>query len=232
MKLTERRKQFLQQIIGLYEKSGLPVHYVMIANLLGVSKWTAYDMFKELEKSGFLKRDYVVTPKVLGRSVIVFSPTNKAEELFGQPRQATLDAGQLNGLKKKILERIFELQTANNLLHSLEFILNEVAIANVRIEFCMYIVGIFVLYLHALGKDQKDMVKNIIMPTDRHDIKITLFVGMVLGSMIQSVAQEFDPRIGDLIGSFLKYLDQLDPNEMQILIEFLEETLEREIYAK
>jgi len=227
MNLTERRKQFLQQIMSLYEKSGLPVHYVTVANLLGVSKWTAYDMFKELEKSGFLKRDYVVNPNVSGRSIIVFSPTTKADELFGQTRQVTFDADQLNGLKKKVLERIFELQVANKLQQSLEFILNEIPKANVRIEFCMYILGILVLYLHALGKVQKDMVENIIVAADRNDMKITLFVGMVVGSMIQSVAQEVDPRISDLIGSFLKYFDQLGVNEMQILIEFLEEALDR-----
>lgn len=225
MNLTERRKQFLQQIMRLYKKSGLPVHYVTLANLLGVSKWTAYDMLKELEKSGFLKRDYIVNPNELGRSVIVFSPTTKADELFGQIREVTFDADQLNGVKKKVLEMIFELQSTKNLQQSLEFILNEIPKANVRTEFCMYILAILILYLHALGKVQKDMVKNIIVVANRHDIKITLFVGMVVGTAIQSVAQELDPRINDLIGSFLKHLDQLSMNEMQILIEFLQEAI-------
>ncbi|AEF94000.1 iron dependent repressor [Desulfotomaculum nigrificans CO-1-SRB] len=225
MNLTERRKQFLQQIMRLYKKSGLPVHYVTLANLLGVSKWTAYDMLKELEKSGFLKRDYIVNPNELGRSVIVFSPTTKADELFGQIREVTFDADQLNGVKKKVLEMIFELQSTKNLQQSLEFILNEIPKANVRTEFCMYILAILILYLHALGKVQKDMVKNIIVVANRHDIKITLFVGMVVGTAIQSVAQELDPRISDLIGSFLKHLDQLSMNEMQILIEFLQEAI-------
>ncbi|WP_003545845.1 Lrp/AsnC family transcriptional regulator [Desulfotomaculum nigrificans] len=225
MNLTERRKQFLQQIMRLYKKSGLPVHYVTLANLLGVSKWTAYDMLKELEKSGFLKRDYIVNPNELGRSVIVFSPTTKADELFGQIREVTFDADQLNGVKKKVLKMIFELQSTKNLQQSLEFILNEIPKANVRTEFCMYILAILILYLHALGKVQKDMVKNIIVVANRHDIKITLFVGMVVGTAIQSVAQELDPRISDLIGSFLKHLDQLSMNEMQILIEFLQEAI-------
>ncbi|WP_242824990.1 hypothetical protein [Dehalobacter sp. DCA] len=104
MNLTERRKQFLQQIIRLYEKSGLPVHYETLANLLGVSKWTAYDMLKELEKNDFLKRDYVVNPNVQGRSTIVFSPTPKANKLFGQTREVTFDAGMLNEIKKRYLK--------------------------------------------------------------------------------------------------------------------------------
>ncbi|MFZ3173175.1 MAG: Lrp/AsnC family transcriptional regulator [Carboxydocellales bacterium] len=225
MNLTERRKQFLQQIMRLYEKSGLPVHYVTLANLLGVSKWTAYDMLKELEKSGLLKRDYMVNPNELGRSVIVFSPTTKADELFGQIREVTFDADQLKGVKKKVLKMVFQLQSTKNLQQSLEFILNEIPKVNVRTEFCIYILAILILYLQVLGKVQKDMVKNIIEVADRHDIKITVFVGMVVGTAIQSVAQELDPRISNLMGSFLKHLDQLNLNEMQILIEFLQEAM-------
>ncbi|MEL7567488.1 MAG: Lrp/AsnC family transcriptional regulator [Bacillota bacterium] len=225
MNLTERRKQFLQQIMRLYEKSGLPVHYVTLANLLGVSKWTAYDMLKELEKGGLLKRDYMVNPNELGRSVIVFSPTTKAEELFGQIREVTFDADQLNGIKKKVLEKVFELRSTTNLQQSLEFILKEIPKANLRTEFCMYILAVLILYLHALGKIQKDMVKNIFEVADRRDLKIILFVGLVAGTAIQSVAQELDPRISDLIGSFLKRLDQLSMDEVQILIEFLQEAI-------
>jgi DNA-binding MarR family transcriptional regulator len=225
MNLTERRKQFLQQIMRLYEKSGLPVHYVALAKLLGVSKWTAYDMLKELEKGGLLKRDYILNPNELGRSVIVFSPTTKADELFRQIRKVTFDADQLYVVKKKVLELIFELKSTKSLQQSLEIILNEIPKANIRTEFCMYILAILILYLYALGKVQKDMVKNIIVVADRHDIKITLFVGMVVGTAIQSVAQELDPRISDLIGSFLKHLDQLSMNEMQLLIEFLQEAI-------
>lgn len=135
------------------------------------------------------------------------------------------DADQLNGVRKKVLQMIFDLQSTNNLQQSLEFILKETSKANGRTEFCMYILAILILYLHALGKIQKDMVKNIIEVADRDDIKITLFVGMIAGTAIQSVAQELDPRISDLIGSFLKHLDQLTMNEVQILIKFLQEAI-------
>jgi len=224
MKLTERRKQFLQQIMRLYEKSGLPVHYETLANLLGVSKWTAYDMLKELEKNDFLKRDYVVNPNMQGRSTIVFSPTTKANELFGQTREATFDVVMLNEIKKSTLKIIFELQS-KNLQQSLEFMLNKITTTKIQAEFCMDILAILVLYLYSLGKGQKDIIENILMAADSYNIKITIFVGMVLGTAIQSVAEEIDPRISDLIVSFLKYLEQLSQDEMQVLIEFLHEAM-------
>ncbi|AFV02368.1 hypothetical protein DHBDCA_p1339 [Dehalobacter sp. DCA] len=61
-------------------------------------------MLKELEKNDFLKRDYVVNPNVQGRSTIVFSPTPKANKLFGQTREVTFDAGMLNEIKKRYLK--------------------------------------------------------------------------------------------------------------------------------
>ncbi|EQB22625.1 hypothetical protein UNSWDHB_37 [Dehalobacter sp. UNSWDHB] len=224
MNLTERRKQFLQQIIRLYEKSGLPVHYETLANLLGVSKWTAYDMLKELEKNDFLKRDYVVNPNVQGRSTVVFLPTPKANELFGQTREVTFDAGMLNEIKKRILKIVFELQS-KNLQQSLEFMLNKITTTKIQAEFCMDILAILILYLHSLGKVQKDIITNILMAADSYNIKITIFVGMVLGTAIQSVAEEIDPRISDLIVSFLKHLDELSQDEIKILIEFLHEAM-------
>jgi len=111
MDLTERRKQFLQQIVNLYEKTGLPVHYITLANLIGVSKWTAYDMLKGLEKNGLLKRDYTITPNELGRSMIVFTPTTKAEELFGQKRNKICNQSELEDIKNSVLGSLKEVRS-------------------------------------------------------------------------------------------------------------------------
>ncbi len=225
MNLTERRKQFLQQLMRLYEKSGLPVHYETLANLLGVSKWTAYDMLKELEKNNFLQRDYVVNPNMQGRSNIVFFPTSKAKELFYQPREVTFDIGVLKEIKDKTLIIVSELQ-AKKLQKSLEFMLNKITLTKNQAEFCMDILTILLLYLHSSGNVQKEITRKIFLEADNNNLKITIFVGMVLGTAIQSVAQEIDPRISEFVISFLKYLDQLNQDEIKVLIEFLKEALD------
>jgi Mn-dependent DtxR family transcriptional regulator len=52
--ITRRRMDFLRIIKQLYESTNLPVHYVRVAQLLGISKWSAYEMLKNLEKEGLV----------------------------------------------------------------------------------------------------------------------------------------------------------------------------------
>ncbi|MBE3555043.1 MAG: Lrp/AsnC family transcriptional regulator, partial [Thermicanus sp.] len=103
MILTERRKQFLQKLIDLYQMTNLPVHYETLAHALGVSKWTAYDMMRELEKQGYLSRDYALHPGEIGRSQIVFQPTEKASELFNLKRSEGINPEEWHITKKELL---------------------------------------------------------------------------------------------------------------------------------
>lgn len=82
MGLTYRRIQFLQQILNVYHRTHLPVHYETIGHCIGVSKWTAYDVLSELAKSGYLSRAYVSNKGDVGRSSVVFFPTSKAMALL------------------------------------------------------------------------------------------------------------------------------------------------------
>lgn len=80
MALTGRRKQFLDTVCRLYEQTGEPVHYVTLAEQMGVSRWTAYDMLKELERAGHLKAEYTINvdERPPGRSMIRFVPIGGA----------------------------------------------------------------------------------------------------------------------------------------------------------
>jgi len=88
VRLTERRKQFLRGVVDMYRRTRLPVHYETLAERLGVSKWTAYDVLRALEEQGLLTRDYTVNRGEPGRSQIVFVPT-PPRKLF-LPRQGRL----------------------------------------------------------------------------------------------------------------------------------------------
>ena len=84
MKLTFRQKAFLAKLLDVYREMREPVHYSVIAERLGVSSSTAYDMLRLLEQKGVVSSEYT-TPKATvgpGRSSILFSPTAKATDLF------------------------------------------------------------------------------------------------------------------------------------------------------
>ena len=54
MKLTRRQEEFIQQMIKLKRESIGPIHYSLLAERLGVSPFTAYDMLCLLEEKGYV----------------------------------------------------------------------------------------------------------------------------------------------------------------------------------
>lgn len=50
MKLTGRQREFLGKFLDLYQEARQPLHYPVVAERLGVSPMTAYDMFRLLEE--------------------------------------------------------------------------------------------------------------------------------------------------------------------------------------
>jgi len=86
IKLTFRQKAFLSKLLDLYHEMREPIHYSVLAERLGVSSSTAYDMLRLLEQKGMVSGEYT-TPKATsgpGRSNILFFPTAKAADLFSQ----------------------------------------------------------------------------------------------------------------------------------------------------
>jgi len=60
MKTTTRQKEFLKVLIDLYQQKASPIHYSEVAQKMGVSKWTAYDMLQLLHKEGLLEVEYLI----------------------------------------------------------------------------------------------------------------------------------------------------------------------------
>ena len=84
LKLTPRQQTFLDKLFDLYRECKGPVHYSMVAETLGVNKFSAYDMLKVLEEKGVAASDYVLNNEQTGpgRSQVVFYPTNTAAQFL------------------------------------------------------------------------------------------------------------------------------------------------------
>jgi DNA-binding MarR family transcriptional regulator len=89
MKLTGRQEEFIRKLLDLYQEAHQPLHYTELADLLGVSRFTAYDMLRLLEEKGLAESHYRLTSDKSGpgRSEIVFHPTQKAHQLVAQLTQ-------------------------------------------------------------------------------------------------------------------------------------------------
>lgn len=84
MKLTRRQETFIRELLDFYHETRRPIHYTELAERLGVSRFTAYDMLRLLEEKGLVRSDYHLAADKAGpgRSEIVFFPTEEARRLL------------------------------------------------------------------------------------------------------------------------------------------------------
>lgn len=222
MSLTKRRLQFLQKLVDLYQKTNLPIHYEALAKAIGVSKWTAYDMLKEIEKLGFISRSYEVNSKETGRSQVVFIPTAQASALFDQPRSEAIDLLDWDATMEHISRLLLHLKNSD-VNEALQMMIAEVAKTTTRINFCAYIIGLLLMYLKKLGDKTVMLIRNIVNKAQSKQTGMTLFVGTTLGTAIQSLNEELGVEITELVGQFLRSLSDLSNEEQRMLSHFLDE---------
>ncbi len=108
MKLTGRQRGFLSTFLDLYREAQEPLHYTAVAQQLGVSKITAYDMLRLLEERGLVQSEYVLRGKGqgAGRSSIVFRPTSQADALFAELAGEDANHGEWETVKTRALEAL------------------------------------------------------------------------------------------------------------------------------
>lgn len=222
--LTERRKQFLRSLMDLYHRTHLPVHYETLARRIGVSKWTAYDMLKQLEKLGFLTRDYAVRPGEMGRSQIVFVPTKQAEALFSRLQSAAESEDDLVAVKEKVLQRLRELKDLSP-AKAIQKIMGEIRKMEAGVLFCAYLIGLLLICLQTLGEGTAGHVTSLLQHAPGREMRLTMFVGMVTGTVIQSIGNGLSSELVDLAGRCLKTLSSLTDKERELLADFLDEGL-------
>ncbi|GER68637.1 hypothetical protein BpJC4_31080 [Weizmannia acidilactici] len=220
MPLTKRRLQFLHKLMELHQKTNLPIHYEALAQSMGVSKWTAYDMLKEIEKQGFISRSYEVNNKETGRSQVVFIPTSKAWDLFKKARNETID---LTDWEKTVENILGLLKNLNNcsLKDATKIILDEIPNISTRINFCAYIIGLFVMYLKKLGNKTESLIHRIFQKAPNKEMGMTMFVGTVLGTIIDTMNDDLGVEIVDLVSKFLQLIAGLSDEEKDMLSDFL-----------
>jgi DNA-binding MarR family transcriptional regulator len=94
MKLTRRQEEFVRSLLDLYGEMHEPFHYSELAERLGVSRFTAYDMLRILEEKGIVASQYQLDEARSGpgRSAVMYEPTPRARrilaDVFGEGGKA------------------------------------------------------------------------------------------------------------------------------------------------
>jgi DNA-binding PadR family transcriptional regulator len=151
MKLTPRQQTFLDKLFELYRELKGPVHYSIVADKLGVNKFSAYDMLKVLEEKGVAASDYVLNGDQAGpgRSQVVFYPTNKAAQFLTQLRDEMRNSSDWSRVKERILHRLEEASQANP-AEALREALSNLPDTRVPLNYCAEMISVLLLNLEGL----------------------------------------------------------------------------------
>ena len=107
MKLTHRQETFIRRLLDLCREYKRPIHYSTLAERIGVSPFTAYDMLRILEEKGFVTSEYRIEAgkSTVGRSEIVFLPTQLTYNRFAELANGA-DLDNWESVKSQIMKRI------------------------------------------------------------------------------------------------------------------------------
>jgi DNA-binding MarR family transcriptional regulator len=107
MKLTRRQETFIRKLLDLYLEAEGPIHYSALAEHIGVSKITAYDMLRHLEEKGYVSSHYHLEDEKTGpgRSRVVFSPTELAHRMLTQ-MAGPLEGADWEQVKERVINQI------------------------------------------------------------------------------------------------------------------------------
>ena len=209
MKLTRRQEEFIAKLIDLSEEFDGPIHYSMLADRLGVSPFTAYDMLCLLEEKGLVTSEYQLAADKNGpgRTERLFHPTQSVAE------RKELLAEQLerrNLGKEERIQFLMEKIQSGRLINSelTEAVLRRVPdIEQGEISYCVEIMTIVALRLRSSSgrKNLLDHLPKILPASGATREDLSLLGGFAFGILAQE-CQDDDEWVQKLFVHIQQYL--------------------------
>lgn len=228
MKLTRRQEEFIETLLDLHKELDGPIHYTMLAERLGVSPFTAYDMLCVLEDKGFVTSEYhLATDKSgPGRAERVFYPTESGREreqrLAQQAGIAHLEGEQL---KEYIIEKLRKGDVWDKDLAE-EMLARVPPEGHGQVRYCVEVMSIVSLRLrNTEGKDIfKSYFQDIVpISTDACRANLTLLGGFAFGLLAQecSADQEWVQNLFEHVQHYQEIVTNMKIEKCRQLADFL-----------
>jgi len=204
VKLTFRQKVFLSKLLDVYREMQTPLHYSVIAERLGVSSSTAYDMLRLLEQKGMVSSEYA-TPKVAagpGRSSIHFSPTAKTIDLFFRLAGESHEQEGWEDVKAHILASLSQGKASEyeGLLRELLARMPEVRSPLVH---CAEVITAFLLSLRETRDELTEQSSvGMLLRSPASRLRMSILAGLILGLSFA------DRRVQRRLGNYQEYADK------------------------
>ncbi len=229
IKLTPRQRAFLDKLFDLYREHQGPVHYSLVAEKLGVNKFSAYDMLKLLEEKGMARSDYVLAAEHVGpgRSMVVFYPTKQATNLLSQLTGDIDISEEWQQVKERILQRLRETRGANY-RELLNEILTRIPEHKSPLIYCTEVITALLLNLNRVKEKASGMnpFRALASLGSTGEAALGALAGLSLGS---TLTEKADPSLRDKLLSYTQRyhacLLNLSEEAKTNLSDFLQEAL-------
>ncbi len=227
MALTPRQKQFYEALIALCRAAGRSIHYTELAQTLGVSPFTSYDMLKVLAGKGVAASEYVLEPgtSAPGRSAIMFYPLSESA-LVHRTASGTEEA-EWPRVRQKLLRRLREVRDTN-VRDVLSDILGRLSDYGSPLSYCSGVVAALLVNLRVSGREFFDRQQLPALRTlvSGGEVGLGTLAGLSIGSSLARLPQT--PSLEPLLSSARRFqvcLSTLSAESRQRLADFLREAL-------
>lgn len=228
MKLTGRQKEFLSKFLDLYRQADRPLHYAALADRVGVTKITAYDMLRLLEERGLVTSEYVLPEGGgPGRSNIVFSPTEKAATVMAQLAGQGWNTAEWDEVKERILTVLRE-GKGTDYQSLLEEILLRIPERKSPMLYAAEMITAVLLNLHQLREEAKasSLLENLRALGWPGELGLSALAGLTLGL---TFVERANRRITSLLLSYSRkyqdHLARLSAENKERLSDFAQEVM-------
>ena len=222
MKLTHRQEIFIIRLLDLCREFKGPIHYSTLAERVGVSPFTAYDMLRLLEEKGFVTSEYRIEAgkSTVGRSEIVFLPTQLAYNRFAELANGA-DLRNWEEVKSQIMKRIFAGDIRDHDI-AIDLITRVPPDAPDSLRYCFEVITLLVL---RLGKNtgRKVLVERMpqILGWKESFSKSGLIIlgGFILGllAMDNSLLLDRDQPILEYVQRYQSLISKMEPRLVNCL---------------
>lgn len=224
--LTRRQEEIIRKMLDLYHELQGPIHYSTLADRLGVSPFTAYDMLRLLEEKGFVSSEYQLAPDKTGpgRAVRVFQPTQLAQKLFQSLAEETGGA-DWEEVKQHILDktRKGEIQEPELMQEMLARIPSE---GKSQVQYCVEVMTIVALRIRNIkGRILLKKFFPELLPDTKpaRRTNLCLLGGFALGMLAieDSSDREWEQQLLEHVQVYMDIVTKMDIRRCQLLGEKL-----------
>ena len=236
-KLTPRQRTFLDKLLELYRERKGPIHYSLLAERLGVNRFSAYDMLRVLEKKGLAASSYALRSAAAtghagpGRSIVVFSPTPEAALVLAPEGSIEDRLGEeWSTVRRTVLSMLRGAKEASS-REALDNLLSRMPEARAPLTFCTEMVGALLLNLQRARTKAGGLNPFGALASLRAggDTGLETLAGLSVGATLSADGEAEQSRTRELLDYVRSYqtsLTRLSGDARSALVDFLEEALE------